>query len=63
MHRRVIYQWNTCGEVRLWTFSMSRTQGSEHGNAFSRSAAHILIADDGCGGCVAQWSDQGAVRW
>ena len=32
---------------------MSRTQGSEHGNAFSRSATHILIADDGCGGCVA----------
>ena len=32
---------------------MSRTQGSEHGNAFPRSAAHILIADDGCGGCVA----------
>ena len=32
---------------------MSRTQGSEHGNAFSRSAARILIADDGCGGCVA----------
>ena len=32
---------------------MSRTQGFLHGNAFSRSAARILIADDGCGGCVA----------
>ena len=42
---------------------MSRTQGSEHGNAYSRSAARILIAGDGCDGCVAQWSDQGAVGW